>query len=566
MKKRIAALLLGIVLAAVSVAGCGASETSEQTALGNGASGSESEGQIAASQQDGTENASKTIRVGWNYEPETMNPANASSDAAYLVVRLCVEPLLRNVNGEAEPGLAESYEVSEDNLEYTFHLRESTYSDGTPVTAEDVAYSIIYTLSPENACDNAYMIYGIDGAEEYNSGEGAVEDLGVEVIDDYTLKITMCQTAFPLYFAQQEFAPMNQEFVESCGEQFGSEAEYTLTNGPFTLASWTHDSTLELVKNENYWNADAINLDGITCYINATDETAVDMMLAGELDVCEFTNANQVSSLEETGNYTSQTYYSGFQFMHINHQGKTEETGRWLSNTNFRKALSAAIDRNAMVQAVYTTDEASTRLELPSTMGVEAAVVEEYPYEGWSASAEPEKAVEYLNAAMEELGCLDVSEIPTFTMLCYDSQENMNALNAIAAMWESTLGITAQIDSQPLSSMLEMAYSGDYDFWKGGQANGYIDWLGDTATEYLSTAGGPYFCSYPEYDELYDAAATASDWKSRKDAMFELEQYFCENVLDLVITWTKSSLVTSDNISNVYISGCADYTYADVSE
>lgn len=296
MKKRIAALLLGIVLAAVSVAGCGASETSEQTALGNGASGSESEGQIAASQQDGTENASKTIRVGWNYEPETMNPANASSDAAYLVVRLCVEPLLRNVNGEAEPGLAESYEVSEDNLEYTFHLRESTYSDGTPVTAEDVAYSIIYTLSPENACDNAYMIYGIDGAEEYNSGEGAVEDLGVEVIDDYTLKITMCQTAFPLYFAQQEFAPMNQEFVESCGEQFGSEAEYTLTNGPFTLASWTHDSTLELVKNENYWNADAINLDGITCYINATDETAVDMMLAGELDVCEFTNANQVSS------------------------------------------------------------------------------------------------------------------------------------------------------------------------------------------------------------------------------------------------------------------------------
>ena len=80
MKKRIAALLLGIVLAAVSVAGCGASETSEQTALGNGASGSESEGQIAASQQDGTENASKTIRVGWNYEPETMNTANASSD------------------------------------------------------------------------------------------------------------------------------------------------------------------------------------------------------------------------------------------------------------------------------------------------------------------------------------------------------------------------------------------------------------------------------------------------------------------------------------------------------
>ncbi|MGN0314274.1 MAG: ABC transporter substrate-binding protein [Fusicatenibacter sp.] len=574
MKKKIGVLLLSTALVLGSLAGCGSAE--KETASGTSqevkesTEGSEStekeETETDGAGTDATQSDPKVIRVGWLYEPETMNPANASTDAAYQVVRLCVEPLLRNVNGEAQPGLAESYEVSEDNLEYTFHLRESTYSDGTPVTAQDVAYSIEYTLNPENACENSYMIYGIKGAEAYNSGEGTLQDVGMEVLDDYTIKFTMCQTAFPLYFAQQEFAPMSQKFVESCGEQFGSEAEYTLTNGPFTLVTWTHDSILEMVKNENYWNADAINLEGITCYINATEETAVDMMTAGELDACEFTNANQVNSLEETGNFTSQTFYSGFQFMHINHKGKTDETGQWLGNTNFRKALSAAIDREAMVQAVYTTDEASSRLELPSALGVEKSVVEEYPYVGWSTTAEPEKAIEYLNAAMEELGCSDVSEIPVFTMLCYDSQSNMNAMNAIAAMWESNLGIRAEIDAQPLSSMVQKAVTGDYDFWKGGQANGYIDWFGDTGTEYLSTTGGPYFCSYEEYDLLYNKAATATDWKSRKDAMFELEQYYCENMLDLVITWIKGNLVTTNNITNVSVNGYVDYTYADMTE
>lgn len=520
---------------------------------------------ITAMASDGAE-ASKVIRIGWRYEPETMDPANASGDGAYTAVRLCVEPLLRNVNGEAEPGLAESYEASDDLLEYTFHLRESTYSDGTAVTANDVAYALTRLLDPNGAYENAYMVYFIKGAEEYNSGEGTLEDLGIEVVDDYTIKFTLCQTSYPLAFAQQEFAPMNQEFVESCGEKYGTEAEYTLTNGPFTLASWVHDGSFELVKNENYWNSEAINLDGITGVINAMNETAVDMMLADELDVCSFTSANQVSTLEETGNYDTLTYYGGFQFLHICHQGKTEETGKWLSNTNFRLALSSALDREILVQAVYTTDEAASRLELPSETGVEGLVVEEYPYEGWSTTADPEKAKEYLAAAMEELGCSDVSEIPVFSLLCYDSESNMIALNAIAAMWESTLGIRAEIDAQPIASMLEKAYSGDYDFWKGGQANGYIDWLGDTGTEYLSTAGGPYFCSYPEYDEIYEKAATASSWKERKDAMFELEQYYCENMLDLVITWSKDSVVAKKEVTGIGTAGYADYTFADIAE
>ncbi|MDO5423792.1 MAG: peptide ABC transporter substrate-binding protein [Eubacteriales bacterium] len=538
MKKKLAAVLMSMVMAA-----------SGMTAL-------------AAETGDG----SKVIRIGWRYEPETMDPANASADGAYTAVRLCVEPLLRNVNGEAQPGIAESYEASEDLLEYTFHLRESTYSDGTAVTANDIAYAVTRVLDPTVAYDNAYMVYFIEGAEEYNSGEGSVEDLGIEVIDDYTIKFTLCQTTYPLAFAQQEFAPMNEEFVESCGLQYGAEAEYTLTNGPFTLVSWVHDGTFELVKNENYWNADAINLDGITGVINAMNETAVDMMLAGELDVCSFTNANQVATLEATGEVYTSTYYSGFQFLHICHKGKTEETGKWLSNANFRRALSAAIDRDVMVQVVYTTDEAANRLELPSEIGVDGLVVDEYPYEGWSTAAEPEKAVEYLNAAMEELGCSDVSEIPVFSLLCYDSESNMIALNAIADMWLSTLGIRAEIDAQPIASMLDKAYSGDYDFWKGGQANGYIDWLGDTATEYLSTAGGPYFCTYPEYDEIYQKAANAPSWEERKEAMFELEQYYCENMLDLVITWSKDNVVAVNGLTGIGTAGYADYTFADITE
>lgn len=319
------------------------------------------------------EEAEKVLTIGWPYESSTLDPARASDDASYRVVRLVTDALLRNVNNEAMPGAAESYEANEDNTEYIFHLREDNmFSDGTPITANDFAYSYERLLNPENANENATAGYAIKNGLAYNMGECEASELGIEVIDDYTLKLTLECPTYPLDFTVWSFAPVSQTLSDELGVAYGAEAENMLGNGPFVLTDWVHDSEMTLVKNENYWDADSINLDKIVIKINAKADTAVDMLLAGELDAADMDTMMQVNTLTDSG-FSYVTNNSGIECLHINHAGLTEDAGLFLSNTNFRKALNYAIDRNALVAAAYTTDVPATRLIGVSEAGKEAS-------------------------------------------------------------------------------------------------------------------------------------------------------------------------------------------------
>lgn len=540
--KKLLVLMLSIVLAAGLFTSCGGT--------------------------DGEESSAQELSFGLAYEPETLDLANYTGDTSKRIIRLMTEPLLRQKDGEVIPGVAETYEVSDDGLTWTFHLRESTYSNGDPVTAEDFRYSILRTLNPENALQNAYLLYKVAGAEGYNTGTGKAEDVGVNVVDDYTLEITTSEITYPLAFTSMVFAPVQKAFVEEAGKSYGSEAEKTLGNGPFVVSSWTHDGEILLEKNTNYWNAEEIHMEQMTAKINAEGETAGDMMKAGELDFADFTDKKVVESILEDDSFTCESICTGYQLLNINHNGKTEETGKWLSNVNFKKALSCALDREALVASVYTADQAATRLTVPNELGSgEATFHEEFPYEAYSTQAEPEKAKEYLEKAMKELGAKDVSEIPEFTFLCNDSKNNMNCLNAIGDMWEKTLGIKTTIDAQPLTAMLDKAYSGDFDFWKGGKAIGLVDWADEElATDFISTAGNPINYQSEAYDKLWRKVCGAKDLKERKEYLFELEKYICENVLTLHVTWLQIQDVYRTNIKNLgyWSDGDYDLTYVEV--
>lgn len=520
-----------------------------------------SAGCLTASAAEGTE---KVLNVGWSYEPSSLDPARGSEDASYSLINIVGETLLRNVENVAQPGIAESYETNDDNTEYTFHLREdAVYSDGTPVTANDFAYAFKRLLDTEGAYENAEGAYIIKNAEAYYNGEAKESDLGIEVVDDHTLKLTLESPTYPLSFTAHALMPINQAKAEECGITYGAEAENILTNGPFTVTSWTHDSEVVLEKNENYWNADAIKLDKIVLKLNAKGDTAVDMLLAGELDVANMDSQVQADTLMASG-FSSLTFTGGVEDVHINHAGSTEETGLFLSNTNFRKALSYAIDRNALVATAYTTDVAATRVVGPNEAGVDAAFVEEYPYEGWSASADAEKAKECLQLALDELG-KTADEIPTFSILCYDSNTNMLAMNAVMDMWSQTLGISCQIDAQPLQNMLQKMYNGEYDFWKGGFPISGVDYL-DVFSYYISDQGLFHYVD-ETYDEKYDTALYATSWADRKAAIADLEQYFCENVVDLVVTWPGEYVVYSDKVTGVTVNSLdKDIIYADIAE
>ena len=510
----------------------------------------------------------KVLRYGMGYDASTLHIGNATDDASQTPIKLMTEGLLREVNGEPQPGIAESWEKSEDGKEWTFHLRESSFSDGTAVTAEDFAYALVYQLTPENACENAAGYIDIVGAEDYLNGKASAEDLGIEVVDDYTLKLTYRFPQYELFFCGFAYSPLSQELVESAGESYGSEMEYFLGNGPYMLEDWTHDAEIVMVKNPNYWNADAIHMDRIIQIAGATGDTGVDMMSTGTLDAALYTSALYRDSALEVPGFTSQEHFSGVQFCHLNCEGKTEETGKWLSNANFRKALSAAIDRTALVAAIYTTDVPAEYIVPNTEMGVNAPFNEEHEYPALNLTADAEAAQGYLAAAMEELEVSDVSEIPTFTMLAFDSENNVKCLNAIADMWLKNLGIKCDLDMEPIMEMLNKALGKDYDFWKGGNSidtdsmaifNLYDSVYGD--------GSGVNYVNDEEYHALYLEALNAATWEDRKEAMAPLAEYWTENMMDILITWQGNFLVYNEAITGIGVNiGEFDYTFADYAE
>ena len=538
--KKLLSLLLALLMLAC-LAGCGSNDAAEEK----------------------TEESTNVIRYGMAYDATTADAGNALDDASGFVVRLIGEPLVRFVEGTPTPGIAESWECNEEATVWTFHLRESTFSDGTPCTANDFAYAIIRTLTPENGLGNASDsdINTILNATKFAAGECTADDLGVKVVDDYTLELTFeADTPAEIEcFGNDVYAPALQSNVEELGIAYGSN-DKMIGNGPFMFESWTRDSEVVLVKNPNYWNADAIKLDKIDIIVGATGETGVDMLSTNNIDVASFSSTKQVEAIMEAGDFATLTVGGGAQFLHINSAGHDEEAGKWLGNVNFRKALSAAVDRDKYIEAVYPTHTAASSVVPDTEMGVSELFNQEYDTGSWSTAADEEAAKAYLAAAMEELGAASVDEIPTLYMLAMDSTGNVDALNLIADQWKKVLGITCELDMETMMGMLGKVMSGDFDFWKGGSsiAIDTLDMMGDYTTE-----DGYYGYADEEYDALYAKALAASNKQERKDALAELATYFTENCMDLELTWQGDYCVYSTEFGGIAENnGNVDLTFA----
>lgn len=510
----------------------------------------------------------KTVRIGAPYDPTTLDYAELNTDPATWMDLMIGETLIRNKQGEYIGGLAESWEVSDDAKTWTFTLKEGlTYSDGeTPVTTEDLEYAVKRLMDPEAGHYNADAGYIFANAEAYYAGECEWDEVGINVIDELTIEYTFKNPQYETTFLSTTiFAPLEQAFVEELGAEYGSAADKLLTDGPFTVSEWISDSSVTLVKNENYWDAENIHMDEMNIILGATGDTALDMMLADELDFAPSGNAEQNQILADEG-FANFVYTTSYQCLNLNHAGKTEESGLFLGNANFRKALNCAIDREALCASVITSCAPATRLTAPSEAGVDGKFNDEYEYEAWSSTADPEKAKEYLELALEELG-KTIEDVPVIDLLCYESQGAIDALAAVQDMLRTNLGIESQINPQTIQVMISSAMSGDYDLWYGGNSLGIPDALDGFLSGYTTAMTTP-LRSYTneEYDALHEAAMAAPTLKERKDNYFEVEKFFCDNVLILLLGWSNGGYNYKSEYTGFYYDVDVDFTYLDIAE
>lgn len=527
MKKMIALLLATMMLLALS-AGCSGDDKPAVDNPGNN-----------DASQPVVDDKYDVIRFGHAYDATTLDPQNCYDDGSYFVLNNVNEGLVKGYGGEIHPGIAESWDISDDGMVYTFHLRDAKWSDGTPLTAHDFVYSAKRILNPETAFEQAATYYNFKNGEKYHLGDCTFEEVGIKALDERTLECTLEDPTAVFLHALASYAmgPVKQEACEAAGEEYGAEADSIVTSGPFTVTEWLHESKITLKKNEHYWDADNIHIDEIQFIIGAESQVAVDLFMAGELDVGLFTGNTSINTLNSMG-LNSISRMSTYYFAHLNCAGHDEEAGRFMGNANFRKALSCAIGREEIMLVSDVVATPSHRIMVPTLNTASGkSWDEEYPLNGWSASAEPEKAKQYLDLALQEIGAT-VEEVPVLEMLCFDSQNNLDKYQAMQDMILQNLGINCVINPQPIQQMLDMVDNGQFDFWLGGKPVTTPDWLDDVGSEYDSTYAGA-ITGYvnPEYSRLADEASKATDMKVRNELLYQMEQIIVNDMTTLSLYW-----------------------------
>lgn len=535
--KKMIALLLAVMMLLALAAGCSGDDEPAVDNSGNDVS-TENSGNNDASQEV-ADDTYDVIRFGHPYDATTLDPQNCYDDGSYFILNNTGEGLLIGYGGQVYPGIAESWDVSEDGMVYTFHLRESKWSDGTPLTAHDFVYAAQRILDPETAFEQAETFYAFKNAEKCHLGECSFEEVGVKALDDYTLEYTLEHPDAVLLYTLASYAmfPVKQEACEAAGEEYGAEAETVVSNGPFTVTEWLHESQITIKKNEHYWNADNIAIDEIQFIVGAANQVAVDLFMANELDVAIFADNNSINTLTSLGlNNSSRT--ATYYFAHLNCAGHDEEAGRFMGNANFRKALSCAISREDIIRVADAVATPSYRITPPAMLTADnQSWDEKYPLNGWSATAEPEKAKDYLNLALTELNAT-IEDVPELEMLCYDSQGNLDKYQAMQDMILQTLGINCVINPQPIQQMLEMADNGQFDFWLGGKPVSTPDWMSDVGSEYDSSFAGAITGYHnPDYNALIKDAELVVSMEDRNEILYQMEQIIVEDMTTLSLYW-----------------------------
>ena len=541
--RKILAMVMALALLCATFAACGdtsgtsSSAGTSSTASDSGDSSAAEEGETATGGSGGTLNMRNTM------EPTSLNTLLATYAYDFTPINAMIECLYRDdENDVPQPAGAETVDISDDKLVYTFHLREdATWSNGDPVVATDYEFAWQQALNPKVASDYAYMLYFIHNAEPYFNGEVEWSEVGVKVIDDYTLEVTLDN---PLPYATDLFAfptlaPINQKFYEEVGaDKYATDAEYFCCNGMYELTEWSHNSQIVFQKREDYWNADAVGPDEIVYKIITDSQAGLNSYLSREIDYTDLDSGEVVQQAEAAGFEVGVKPARSSYYLIVN----TED--EFMSNQNLRLALAYSIDKQALVDTVYQNDnQPMTSFTPPAIMGAagadgpsfQEALLEERG-EMYPASGDLEKAQEYLQAALEELGCT-VDEL-NLSIDCADDSLRLNCATFLQEQWRQNLGIeNIAVNSMQTKQVSANRQSGDYCMSLGGWSPDYNDAINFLDLWVTDGGNNDSFWSNEEYDNLIAQATAEADVEVRQQYLFDAEEILAAEMPVIPLYW-----------------------------
>ncbi|MDD7174407.1 MAG: peptide ABC transporter substrate-binding protein [Clostridiales bacterium] len=478
----------------------------------------------------------------------------ATDGESFEVIADCIDGLMQmDADGAAVPAIAESYDLSEDGKTYTFHLRDAQWQDGTPVTANDFVFA--WRRICQEAGEYAYLFDSsvgcVKGADAIIYEGADPTTLGVSAPDDKTfvVELEVPVSFFPSLMYFPTFYPINEAFYNSLDAgTYGTSPETFLANGAFVLDSYTPGTAnLTVKKNETYWDADRVQLAGIKYQVVGSSDNALTAFKTGALNVVTI-SGNQVASAEKDAALSQNLKVTGAGYLWYLTFSQTENNaqGGMLANANLRLAITNAIDREALVEDYVMDGSLDTYTAVPPQFAASATTGEDF-----SADQErfadvcgynPEKAVEYFDAAVAELGV----DTFTFTMIYGNNEgdEVAKVAQAIKSQIEETLpNITINLQPMTKAERIDKMQNDNYDVALTRWGPDYADpmtYLGMWITDNSNNYG---FWSNAEYDQIIADCTTGayiSDYDARWAAMYDAETLVMQEAV-IAPLYTKSN-------------------------
>lgn len=560
MKKNKSLLLLLTLVLAIGtlLSACGSND--------NASSGSNNGTNTGGNTGEATETlaADQTLRINLSAEPPTFDPGQAQDSQANTVLNLMYEGLTRiDDSGQAVPAAAEKWEV--DGTKYTFHLRQgATWSNGDPVTAEDFVFAWERVLSPKTdpAPPYAYQLYYIKGAKEYN--EGTLTDfneVGVKAIDANTLEVNL-EAPTPYFLGLTSFYtffPVHQSVKED--PKWAVNKDKMVVNGEFTLTTWDKGQTIELTKNDKYWDKESIKLNTINMSLVESGATELASYKNGELDRAGHPNGeiptdqipivkNELKDEFHVKGIAS-TYYYQFNV-----------TAKPFDNEKIRRAFAMSLNRQDLVEKVSLGGQIPAYGFVPP--GIEGAEGEfrsehadsEYFQENY------DEAKKLLEEGMKEEG---YTKLPEVTLIYNTSEGHKKVALAIADMWKNNLGVDVKTENQEWGVFLSNRRNLDYQIARAGWTADYSDPM--TFLDLWTSNSGNNDIGFKnaEYDKLIEEAKGTDDVKLRDEKFTQAETILVKDNMAIMplYYYTNVSLV-KPYLKNVVVdySGAVDYSRA----
>lgn len=411
-------------------------------------------------------------------------------------------------NGKPTAGLAKTGTVSKDGKTWTFKIRDSKWSNGDPIVAQDFVYSWRRSLNPKTASPYAYLFSGVKNADAIIAGKKSPNALGISAPDKKTVVVKLNRPIayFKVLMAYPLFGPQNEKVVKKYGNRYATKAQYQVYSGPFKIKGWngTND-TWSFVKNNDYWDKKAVKLNKIHYQVVKSNNTGYQMYQQGKLDLTPL-SSEQVKNLKSNNDFT-QYPYSLVRFLLYNFKDKNAVNRKALNNKNIRLALSLSIDRDIVTKKVlgngstlpkgFVANDLAANPKTGTDFAKEQAVKNTVDYN-------PALAKKYWQKGLQEIGQKSL----TFDVLSSNDEADSDQLTQyLQSQWTKELkGIKINITNIPDKSTTSRAQQGNFDIYLSHWGGDFNDPMTFMQIPMTGTSYNYGKWSNSEYDNLVKKA------------------------------------------------------------